>query len=80
MQTQATWNAICLADLGHTGAAFIAEPQIPPRNVAWMRKGRWVQWTKTAFEKYFLFKMKHGISEPALETRFLRLFGINKVK
>jgi len=80
MQTQATWNAICLADLGHTGAAFVAEPQIPPRNVAWMKKGRWVQWAKTAFEKYFLFKMRKGIPEPALETLFLRLLGIKKVK
>ena len=29
-----TWNAICLADFGDTGAAFVALPQIPPRNVA----------------------------------------------
>ena len=33
-----TWNAICLADMGDTGAAFVALPQIPPRNVAWMTK------------------------------------------
>lgn len=26
----ATWNAICLADMGDTGAAFVALPQIPP--------------------------------------------------
>ena len=30
---KATWNAICLADMGDTGAAFVALPQIPPRNV-----------------------------------------------
>lgn len=28
-----TWNAACLADMGDTGAAFVALPQIPPRNV-----------------------------------------------
>ena len=51
LKSRPSWNAICLADLGHTGAAFIAEPQIPPRNVAWMKKGHWVQWSKIAFEK-----------------------------
>ncbi|MDP0972091.1 hypothetical protein Q6294_34745, partial [Klebsiella pneumoniae] len=30
-EAQATWNAICLADLGDTGVAFVALPQIPPR-------------------------------------------------
>ena len=33
-----TWNAICLADMGDTGAAFVALPQIPPRNVTWFKK------------------------------------------
>lgn len=80
LKAQASLNAICLADLGHTGAAFVAAPQIPPRNVAWMKKGRWVQWGKTAFEKYFLFKMKKGIPEPALENWVLKLLGINKLK
>lgn len=79
-ESQPSWNAICLADLGHTGAAFVAEPQIPPRNVAWMKKGRWVQWSKIAFEKYFLYKMKHGISEPAVERQVLNLLGIKLLK
>jgi len=79
-KSQPSWNAICLADLGHTGAAFVAEPQIPPRNVAWMKKGHWVQWAKIAFEKYFLFKMKRGISEPALERKILNLLGIKLLK
>ncbi|MFC1589611.1 NAD(P)/FAD-dependent oxidoreductase, partial [Pseudomonadota bacterium] len=42
--SKATWNAFCLADLGDTGAAFIALPQIPPRNVTWFKKGKWVHW------------------------------------
>jgi sulfide:quinone oxidoreductase len=78
--SEPSWNAICLADLGHTGAAFVAEPQIPPRNVAWMKKGHWVQWAKIAFEKYFLFKMKRGISEPAIERKILNLLGIKLLK
>ncbi|MEG2083853.1 MAG: hypothetical protein RRY38_04550, partial [Oscillospiraceae bacterium] len=31
---KATWNAICLADMGDTGAAFVALPQIPPESRA----------------------------------------------
>ena len=50
----ATWNAICLADMGDTGVAFVALPQIPPRNVTWAREGKWVHLAKVAFEKYFL--------------------------
>lgn len=77
---KASMNAICLADLGHTGAAFVAEPQIPPRNVVWMKKGKWAQWSKSAFEKYFLYKMKRGVTEPWLEAKLLALLGINKLK
>jgi sulfide:quinone oxidoreductase len=28
----------------HRRAAFVALPQIPPRNVTWMKKGRWVHY------------------------------------
>jgi len=76
----ATWNAICLADMGDTGAAFVAMPQIPPRNLAWMKKGKWVHLAKVAFEKYFLRKMKKGNSEPIYEKRILKLLGITKLK
>jgi len=46
---KSTWNAICLADMGDTGAAFVALPQIPPRNVNWFKKGKWVHLAKIAF-------------------------------
>jgi sulfide:quinone oxidoreductase len=75
-----TWNAICLADMGDTGAAFVALPQIPPRNVNWMKKGRWVHYAKVAFEKYFLRKMKTGVSEPIYERYVLKLLGIVRLK
>lgn len=74
-----TWTAICLADMGDTGVAFVAMPQIPPRNVSWMKKGRWVHWSKIAFEKYFLRKMKKGKSEPFYEKYILRLLGIHRL-
>jgi sulfide:quinone oxidoreductase len=77
---KATWNAICLADMGDTGVAFVALPQIPPRNVAWMKKGRWVHWAKIAFEKYFLRKMKTGNSEPIYEKYVLRALGIRRIE
>jgi sulfide:quinone oxidoreductase len=77
---EATWNAICLADMGDTGAAFVALPQIPPRNVAWMKKGRWVHLAKIAFEKYFIRKMKKGTSEPIYEKYILKSLGINRLE
>lgn len=77
---KATWNAICLADRGDTGADFIVPPQIPPRYVAWMKKGKWVHLAKVAFEKYFISKMKKGSTEPAYEKYILKLLGINKLK
>ncbi len=77
---RATWDAICLADMGNTGAAFVASPQIPPRNVAWMKKGKWVHYAKVGFEKYFIYKMKKGSAEPAFEKHFLKLLGLAKTK
>ena len=76
---KATWNAICLADMGHTGVAFVALPQIPPRNVNWFRKSRWVHWVKIGFEKYFIYKMKRGNSEPVYEKFMLRALGIRRL-
>lgn len=77
---KATWNAICLADMGDTGAAFVAIPQMPPRNVTWAKVGRWVHLAKIAFEKYFLAKMKSGNTEPIYEKYLLKLLGIDKLK
>jgi len=80
MSTNATWNAICLADMGDTGAAFVALPQIPPRNVAWFKKGKWVHMAKIAFEKYFINKMKKGSNDPLYEKYLLKALGIQKLK
>lgn len=74
-----TLAALCLADMGDTGAAFVAIPQIPPRNVTWFRKGKWVHWAKVAFEKYFIYKMKTGSSEPFYEKTVLRVLGIKRL-
>jgi len=77
---EATWNAVCLADFGNTGVAFVALPQIPPRNVNWFSEGKWVHVAKVAFEKYFIRKMKKGASEPFYEKSILKMLGIEKLK
>jgi sulfide:quinone oxidoreductase len=74
--TKATWNAICLADFGDNGAAFVALPQIPPRNVNWFKKGKWVHLAKIAYEKYFMRKLRNGTSEPIYEKYILKALGI----
>jgi sulfide:quinone oxidoreductase len=77
---EATWNAICLADFGDGGVAFVAMPQNPPRNVNWASSGRWVHVAKVAFEKYFLHKVRAGTTEPYYEKVVMRLLDIGKIK
>ena len=77
---RATWNAVCLADFGDTGAAFVALPEIPPRNVTWTGIGRWVHLAKVAFEKYFLRKVRTGSVTPVYERYVLKVLGIMPLK
>lgn len=76
---EATWNAICLADFGDGGVAFVAQPQIPPRNTNWSSSGKWVHLAKIGFEKYFLRKVRMGESEPFYEKLALHVMGIKKL-
>ena len=77
---KATWNAVCLADFGDTGIAFVALPQIPPRNVNWFSEGKWVHLAKIAFEKYFLRKIRKGNVGPLYENITLKALGISKLR
>ena len=77
---KATWNAICLADFGDGGVAFVAQPQIPPRNVNWSASGGWVHMAKAGFEKYFLHKLRTGKSETFYENAALGLLKTHKLK
>jgi len=77
---EATWNAVCLADMGDNGIAFVAMPQIPPRNVNWMKRGKWVHVAKVGFEKYFMHKVKSGVNEPFYEQLIMKVLGIEKLK
>lgn len=73
-------SALCLADLGDTGVAFLAVPQIPPRNTTWSNHGRWVHLAKIGFEKYFMRKIRKGISEPFYERMMLKVMGVVRLK
>ena len=77
---EATCNAMCLADFGDGGVAFVAMPQVPPRNVNWSADGKWVPLAKVAFEKYFLGKVRSGNTEPYYEKAVLKLLGLEKIK
>ena len=73
-----SWNAVCLADFGDSGVAFVALPQIPPRNVNWSSQGYWVHLAKVGFEKYFLRKVRKGSSEPGYERFLMKTLGVTR--
>ena len=75
-----TWNAVCLADFGDSGVAFVALPQIPPRNVNWASQGYWVHLAKVAFEKYFIRKVRIGSSEPGYERYIMKTLGVERLR
>ena len=75
-----SWNAVCLADFGDNGIAFVAQPQMPPRNVNWSSSGKWVHMAKIGFEKYFMRKVRKGTSEPFYERATMKMLGIDKLK
>ncbi len=77
---RATWNALCLADFGDKGIAFVALPQIPPRNFNGAYEGKWVHLAKIAYEKYFIRKMKVGGAEPYYEKFILDRLGVKRLK
>ncbi len=75
-----TWNAVCIADMGDTGVAFVAMPQIPPRNVTWAKKGKIMHLAKIAFEKFFIRNMKNGNPEPSYQKYIFKMLGIEHLK
>jgi sulfide:quinone oxidoreductase len=77
---EATWNAVCLADFGDSGVAFVAQPQIPPRNINWAGQGYWVHLAKIAFEKYFIRKVRKGQGEPIYERLCMKALGIVRLR
>jgi len=54
-----------LTDMGSSGATYLSEPQVPLRDINWMRQGRWVHQAKVDFEKYFVNKIRLKPAGPA---------------
>jgi sulfide:quinone oxidoreductase len=55
-------DVLCLMDMGNTAAYMKAAPVLPPRQESVFKEGIRFKWGKIAFEKYFLWKIKHGLS------------------
>ena len=79
-EKRGSWNAVCLADFGDRGVAFVALPQIPPRNTNWASAGKWVHVAKIAYEKYFLHKVRAAKTEPYYEKMILKMLGAKRLK
>ena len=84
--TKPTLEALCFAEYGNTGIAYIAAPVLPDpitgkRRYSYAVRGRWVNWVKAVFEEYFLLKMRWGLGMPWFEKLGLRLlFGLSMLK
>ncbi len=78
-----TLEALCFAEYGDTGMAYIAAPVLPDpqtgrRRYGYAVAGVWVNWVKAAFERYFLLKMELGMGVPWFEQLGLHLlFGLS---
>ena len=81
-----TLEALCFAEFGDTGIAYIAAPVLPDpttgkRKSSYAMRGPWVVWVKAAFEAYFMVKIRTGTGMPWFEKLGLRgLFGLKLFK
>jgi sulfide:quinone oxidoreductase len=81
-----TLEALCFAEFGDVGIAYIAAPVLPDpvtgkRRYSYAARGPWVVWVKAAFERYFMVKMERGAGVPWFERFGLRmLFGLSLLK
>lgn len=55
-------DVLCLMDMGNTAAIMRAKPLLPPRQESALKSGVIYKWSKVWFEKYFLWKIKNGLS------------------
>ncbi|TAL23638.1 MAG: sulfide:quinone reductase [Nitrospirae bacterium] len=55
-------DVFCLMDMGNTAAYMKANPLLPPRQESAFKEGIYWKWGKALFEKYFLWKIRHGLS------------------
>jgi len=52
--------AVCMTDAGNNGVMILADHMLPPRKAAVMIPGPQVHAMKVGFEKYYLWKSRHG--------------------
>ncbi len=52
--------AVCMMDAGNNGVMTLADHMLPPRKAAVMIPGPQVHAMKVGFEKYYLWKSRHG--------------------
>ena len=53
-------KAICVMDAGNNGVIILADKMLPPRKHGVLIPGPQAHLMKLGFEKYFLWKMRHG--------------------
>ena len=53
-------RAICVMDAGNNGVVILADKMLPPRKHGVLIPGPQAHLMKLGFEKYFLWKMRHG--------------------
>ncbi|MGD1899452.1 MAG: NAD(P)/FAD-dependent oxidoreductase [Phormidesmis sp.] len=81
-----TLEALCFAEFGETGIAYVAAPVLPhpktgERKRSYAVRGLWVVWVKAAFEEYFMVKIRAGVGLPWFEKLGLKtLFGLKMLK
>lgn len=57
-----------LSDMSKSGAAYVSEPQIPLRNINWLKEGRWVHLAKVDFENHFINQIKLKPARPTVSV------------
>lgn len=68
MISPAPLRAQWLSDMSKTGAAYVSEPQIPLRNINWLKEGRWVHLAKVDFENHFINQIKLKPARPTVSV------------
>ena len=53
-------KAVCVMDAGNNGVIILADKMLPPRKHGVLIPGPQAHLMKLGFEKYFMWKMKHG--------------------
>jgi sulfide:quinone oxidoreductase len=53
-------GVVCFLDMGDSAILMSASPVLPPRDTFKLKKHRVFHWFKVFFEKYYLWKMRHG--------------------